>query len=201
MATSTSDRRAAALADLLARWATQPVLRDRLVARLETRPLEAVADLVGVEPRALTAKRKRAAHAAARRLLALLRTIAAAETKGPRGFRMTADGVRPLLTGVVATLGDAIGPLTASAAGSVSTQAGNEEICRLRTKEVEDRYRDVQDALQRWDQCVEANDVPLDQLPQLETVCAAELMNLYAAGEAYLTARYNQEIACAGLDD
>jgi len=26
-------------------------------------------------------------------------------------------------------------------------------------------------------------------------------MNLYAAGEAYLTARYNQEIACAGLDD
>lgn len=201
MATSTSDKRAAALADLLARWATQPVLRDRLVARLETRPLEAVADLVGVEPRALEAKRKRAAHAAARRLLALLRMVAAAESKSRRGFRMTVDGVRPLLIGVVATLSDAIGPLTASAAGSVSAQSGNEEICRLRTKEVEDRYRDVQDALQRWDQCVADNDVPIDQLGQLETVCGAELMNLNAAGEAYLTARYNQEIACAGLGD
>ncbi len=197
MATSQPSKRETALVDVLARWATQPVLRERLIAGLDKNPLETIADLVGMDASALRDKRKRAAHFAAARLLVLYRTIATADERSKVDYRLTAGSVRKLFVPVVLSLSDTIGPLAEGAAGIVSSATGNEEICQLRTTEVEQRYQDLQEANGRWETCASGH---TGSLENVEEVCLAELMNMWPAGEAYLHAQYLNEIACSGIE-
>lgn len=197
MATPQPSKRETALVDVLARWATQPVLRERLAARLEKKPLDTIADLMGLETSVLREIGKRAADQAAARLLALFRAIATAEERSKVDYRLTAGSVRKLFVPVVASLTGTIGPLRVGAAGTVSAATGNEEICQLRTAEVEQRYQDLQEADGRWEACATDH---TGSLEDVEQVCLAELMNLWAAGEAYLHALYLKDLACSGIE-